>query len=225
MSCDVTYHPFNSSEMRSLYFANLDDPWAYLRLGRQFNLEPPVIDALGRALTRAGQLPADVPFHEGHGHCLAILAGFVRKYWYLHGRAFSHVLSAHPEFRRYVTHWRSLLPPAHAESVHSDGILHNGRCGVFMGEDQLRQLSADYITRTETRAVLNETFQHNLPVFWQAVDFAIENGFGLIEAAGLVCPHPFDPDDTKSMLPLGHCELDGVRLYINAATGQRRQGE
>lgn len=70
---------------------------------------------------------------------------------------------------------------------------------------------------------MDEAFGVTLPVFWQAVDFAVANGLGLIEAADLYCPHPFQPEVTRTLLPVRNCELDGVQLYMRTAAEQMIQ--
>lgn len=68
---------------------------------------------------------------------------------------------------------------------------------------------------------MDETFSHGrLDIFWKAVDDAIENGFGLIEASEIVEPNPLNLDASRSLSNLFNCSPDGALLYSEAVATQ-----
>lgn len=225
MGYDVTYHPFAADDITHLYFDSLSDRQAAERLAARFGLEPEEAQALSQVLEVAGEVPKGTPFNKGHGYCMALLAGFLRKYWYLRGGAFSFVLDDHPEYQRYVQDWKEVLPATCVDADFVGEITQNHCSGVFLGPSQLQQLKADFAVDPDLRAAMEETFGETLPVFWQAVAFAITNGLGLIEATDLYCPHPFQPEVARTLLPMRNCELAGVKLYMRTAAEQLKQIE
>lgn len=225
MGYDVTYHPVKPEEVRGLYFDHLGDREAHERLGVQFGLDPSDVDRLGAMWDIACDVPDETPFNKGHGFLLALVAGFLRRYWYLRGGAFSFLLEDHPEFRRYVTDWRAVVPTQYLSADFVGEINQNHCSGLYLGPDQLGELKASYQTDQEVRAAMGEVFGETLPIFWMAADYAVEHGYGLIEATDLYCPHPFQPEATKTMIPPDKCVPDGVVLYMKTAARQIREHE
>ncbi|MBT2748386.1 MULTISPECIES: hypothetical protein [unclassified Lysobacter] len=225
MGFDITYHLIGVDEVQGLYFDSLGDPLAPRRLERLFGLEPDEVAALTQALAVAATLPQGTPFNKGDGYCMAMLAGFLRKFWYLRGGAFSFVLEDHPEYERYVVNWLEVLP---AKLVSADfiGVITQNYCsGVLFGPAQLQQLRHDLAVDDGLRGAMEETFGETLPVFLQAVDYALDQGLGLMEASDLYCPHPFQPAATRTLLPARNCMLDGVKLYMRTAAEQLEEIE
>lgn len=52
-----------------------------------------------------------------------------------------------------------------------------------------------------------------LEIFWKAVDIAIENNLGLVEASEVIEPDPFILNSSTSFSNLYNCDPDGVLLY------------
>jgi hypothetical protein len=71
---------------------------------------------------------------------------------------------------------------------------------------------------------MDEVFSRGrLAVFWKAVDEAVENGLGLVEASEVVEPNPLDLNASRSLTNLFNCHLDGPMLYQQSAMEQLSQ--
>jgi hypothetical protein len=68
---------------------------------------------------------------------------------------------------------------------------------------------------------MDEEFSHDrLAVFWMAADAAIGSNLGLIEAADLMMPNPFDDEKFECFCDIHHCQFEGWALYKQAALEQ-----
>lgn len=224
MSLDVTYHPFAAAEVRDVYFDGLADAHALLpRLAERFGLAAEQLQGLQTCFDEARTFPADALFNRTHGMMMAIVAGYLRPYWYLRGGAFSFLLEDAPVFADYITDWRSLTPDwvRHADSP---GLAGHHSCGVFIDRDGLRRLRADHAAGGTVAHHLDTVFSDGrLDVFWKAADYAIAEGLGLIEAVDVLIPNPFDVKDVRCGSWLANCNGEGAMLYAAAARERLRQ--
>jgi hypothetical protein len=220
MGWDISYHPIAAEEIRSVYFKGIEDVDHYKFLSKQFAMDDFYTEQLRIRFEEARKLEQSVPFNKGHAFCAAIVSGFLRKHWYLRGSAFSFLMDD-DLFTKYVTDWKTLVPPGFAERTFENQLTENYCGGVFIANAALCQLREDYKTDEEIKSKMDETFSHGrLAVFWLAVDYAIENNLGLLEASEVIEPNPFDLNSTRSLTNLMNCELDGVFLYAGAAAEQ-----
>jgi len=68
---------------------------------------------------------------------------------------------------------------------------------------------------------MTKTFSHGrLAVFWKAVDNAVENALGLVEASEVIEPNLFILNATRSFANLLNSHPDGALLYKEAALQQ-----
>jgi hypothetical protein len=224
MGWDITYHPVGADEVRSIYFAGLADRDFYKSLVTKFGVHDFYTEQLRKRFEEARNLESDVPFNKGHGFYVAIISGFLRKHHYLRGAAFS-FLAFDPAMTRYVGRWESLVPEGNSRVQHIDNCLtENYSAGVFLPNEALKALRKDYGLNPEVRAKMDEVFSHGrLAVFWKAVDEAVENGLGLVEASEVVEPNPLDLNASRSLTNLFNCHLDGPMLYQQSAMEQLSQ--
>lgn len=224
MGWDITYHAFSPDEVKSVYFRGVQTPDHGRQVAADFNLDETDARELCECFAQAAQFGADTPFSKGHAFAMAAVAGYLRKYWYLRGSAFSFLIDEHPAFSRYTLDWRNLIPTKFVTPDFQGVIIENYCGGVFLGPDGLRQLQADYLSDEVVKAHMDEFFSHGrLAVFWKAVEFAIEHNLGLIEATDLVVPNPLDLSRTQCISNLGNCEIEGAHLYVQAMAEQLRE--
>ncbi len=220
MGWDVSYHPLAPSEVQTIYFRGLADPQFYLTLGERFHLEPTFVEHLRIRFDEARNLDRTIAFNKGHVFYMAIVAGYLRRFWYLRGAAFS-ALADDLRFQPYISDWKNLVPHALRKLNFQNRLTENYCGGVFLSTTALRQLRADAQHDPEVRGKLESTFSHGrLAVFWQAVDFAIANKLGLLEASEVIEPNPFDLNSSTSLSNLLNCDPAGALLYASAAREQ-----
>lgn len=220
MGWDITYHPVGADEIQSIYFKGLSDHDHYKSLVTRFGVDEFYAEQLRSRFEEARTIEGDVPFQKGHAFYVAIISGFLRKHHYLRGSAFS-FLADDDVMARYVGDWKALVPEAYRDG-HFDNCLTENYCGgVFLPHESLRALRKDYDFDAQVRAKMDEAFSHGrLAVFWKAVDDAIENGLGLVEASEIVEPNPFNLNSSRSLTNLLNCCPDGPLLYEEAAMQQ-----
>ncbi len=225
MGWDVTYHPVGHDDIASTYFATLADPAREDGLAQQYGLASFDADKLRKVFASARELPPDRPFNKGHAFHVAIVFGFVRKFHYVRGGAFSFLMDD-PTMRRYTSDWKDLVPPQERSRVFENRLTENYCGGVFLSHEALRRLRTDYDTDAHVRTRLDETFSlGRVTVFWKAVDGALEQGLGLMEATEAIEPNPMDLNASAGYTNVLNCEPDGLLLYADAAREQLAQAQ
>ena len=113
MGWDVTYHPVAADEIQSIYFEGLADREHYHSLVVRFGVNDFYAEQLRSRLEEARNIGSDVPFNKGHAFYAAIISGFLRKYHYIRGGAFSLLASdavmARYDYAHRVQCWIVLL--------------------------------------------------------------------------------------------------------------------
>jgi hypothetical protein len=220
MGWDITYHPVGADEIRSVYFKGLANQEHRQTLVTQFAVDDFYAEQLRIRFEEASRIGDEVPFNKGHAFYAAIIFGFLRKYHYIRGGAFS-FLAGDRVMARYVGDWASLVPESHRGRKFENCLTENYCGGIYLSNDALKALRKDYESDPVVRSKMDEKFSHGrLEVFWQAVDDAIANGLGLIEASEVVEPNPLDLNASSSLSNLFNCHPDGALLYREAALEQ-----
>lgn len=221
MGWDVTYHPFGATEVAALYFDLVRDPDLVPDVCRRFELSEFYAGRLVEVLKSAKAIGPEVPFSKGHAFHLAVVSGFLRRYWYVRGAAFSFLVEANQAFCGYTTPWEQLAPEAFRTARFDNRITENYCGGVFLGPEGLEKLRSDYRTVPSVRTALEQLFSHKrLEVFWKAVDSALNQSLGLVEATEVIEPNPFDLNKSTCLSNLFHCDPAGALLYRDAAIEQ-----
>jgi hypothetical protein len=221
MGWDITYHPFAQRDVVDVYFKGIEDPNHWKAVSDRFGLDPANAEELRECLSQAASIPREMPFNKGHAYMMAMVAGYLRKYWYVRGGVFSFLIGRSPTFVRYTQDWTTLVPSAYVADEFRTGINQNFCGGVFLSPEGLQRLKDDYRSDATVASALDEQFSHGrLPIFWKAVDFALEHNLGLIEAAEVVAPNPFDLNTTKCASNLMNCDIEGALLYAKTAHEQ-----
>lgn len=220
MGWDISYHPIAEEEITSIYFAGLEDGGHYKQLSEHFGVNEFYTEQMESRFAEARKIDASVSFNKGHAFYVAIISGFLRKYHYIRGGAFS-FLTDDPTFADYVSDWKSLVPEQY-RAVGFDNKLTENYCGgVFLSNSALRRLRDAYKADADVRSKLDDLYSHGrLEIFWMAVNDAIENELGLLEASEVVEPNPFDLNASRSLSNLLNCHPDGALLYAETATQQ-----
>lgn len=220
MGWDITYHPVGAEEISSIYFNGLTDPSICQSVISRFGIDDFYAERLKSRFAEAREIGRDVPFNKGHAFYVAIIAGFLRKHHYIRGGAFS-FLADDPIMSRYITEWQTLVP-AEYRDLHFDNCLTENYCGgVYLSCESLKALRHDYDSDAHIRSKVDEIFSDGrLALFWKSVDEAIAQGLGLVEAAEVVEPNPFDLNSTSSLTNLFNCYPEGALLYADTAIQQ-----
>lgn len=220
MGWDISYHPLGENDVSELYFAALDNPQAAQQLAAQAGLGEEDAAHLALRLDEARSLPPDAPFNSGHAFYVAIVSGFLRQHHYIRGGAFS-FLADDPVMARYIGDWRALVPAAYRQGQFDNVLTHNYCAGVYLPYASLQALRRDADSDPHVRAMLEQRFSDGrLAVFWQAVDAALAQGMGLMEASEVVEPNPLHLNASRSRSRLLNCQPDGALLYAEAALAQ-----
>lgn len=220
MGWDISYHPVAPDDIANVYFAGLDDPDRVERLIADHAIGADDAGRLRLIFEHARALNPQDPFPQTHGFFLAIVAGFLRPFWYVRGAALS-FLSDDPDFQIYLSDWKTLVPENHTRESFDSVLLCNYCGGVFLTPDALKTLKRDYTDKPDIRKKLDDLFSNGrLEIFWKAVDYALDHNLGLLEAAEVVEPFPFNLDQTKCYAILANCDLAGALLYQRAALDQ-----
>ena len=225
MGWDVTYHPVGREEIASVYFATLADPAQEAALAGRFALENFYAGRMSELFALGRDLPPHRPFNKGHAFYAAIVFGLLRPFHYVRGGAYSFLMHD-PVMAGYTTDWKDLVPPAERQRSFENGITENYCGGVYLDAAALQRLRRDAESDATVRARLDERFSHGrLAVFWKAVDGALAQGLGLLEATEVIEPNPFDLDASTGYSNVENCEFDGLLLYAEAAREQLAQAQ
>ncbi len=220
MGWDITYHPVGADEVRSIYFKGLADPSHIDTIIEMFSLDEFYAEQLRMRFEEARGIEEEVPFNKGHAFYTAIILGFLRKHHYIRGGAFS-FLTDDAVMATYVGDWKTLIPEVYRQKKTENQLTENYCGGVYLPHAALKKLREDYQTTPHVKAKMDEAFSHGrLDIFWKAVDDAIENDLGLIEAAEVVEPNPLNLDASRSLSNLFNCSPDGAILYSEAVAIQ-----
>lgn len=220
MGWDITYHPFGADEIQSIYFNGLSEPDHYKSVVTRFGVDDFYAEQLRIRFEEARNIEDDVSFQKGHAFYIAIISGFLRKHHYIRGGAFS-FLADDEVMARYVGDWKALVPEAYHNGQFDNRLTENYCGGVYLPNEALKELREDYQSDSYVRTKMDETFSHGrLEIFWKAVDIAINEGLGLIEASESVEPRPFNLNSSRSLSNLFNCHPDGALLYEEAAAEQ-----
>jgi hypothetical protein len=217
MGLDITYHPASAEEIRSIYFAALTDQNRIESLVAQFDVKDVNASKLWAQFVEARNLVNARTFEKGHAFYVAVVFGFLRKYHYLQGASFS-LFARDNVMARYMGDLNSIVPEEYRKKSIDNRLLDRRAGGVYLTHRALAALRKDYASDADVRLKMDEVFsQGRLTVFWRALDHAVENRFGLLEASGVVEPNPFNLDLSHSCTNLFNCHLDGALLYEQTA--------
>ena len=220
MGWDISYHPIDREEVCNIYFRGLREPEFCDVLGERFEVDDFYVEQMRRRFSEARQLNETEPFNSSHALYIAILFGFLRKYHYIRGGAFS-FLCDDPRFSGYISDWKSLVPIEYKDRSFENRLTENYCGGVFLDHDALLRLRADFEADLYVREKLEELFSEGrLQIFWKAVDGAIAQKLGLLEASEVFEPNPDDLNLSKSLSNFYNCYQDGPYLYADAAALQ-----
>lgn len=219
MGFDVSYHPINEDEMQHWYFDALEDQNIISSLAEKFDIHPFYQERYKEYLQKIKNEPSEV-FDSSHGFNIAVSQGFVRKYFYTRGSAFSFLLDAYPEFEKYTKKWQDVFKSEFNGVIHNR-ILENYSSGVFIPNGKVKELLNDYENNENIRNILDEHYsQKRISVFLSALNFAKENRLGILEATDVIIPEPLDLNNSTCYSNLFNCDISGALLYKEAALEQ-----
>ncbi|MBP0714333.1 hypothetical protein ABXK61_13520 [Burkholderia sola] len=217
MGFDISYHPMREEEIQVCFLDLRQDRAARSAIFDRFQLDAQDRHTVGQLLDIEFE---NSSFNDNLGFCLAAVAGYYRKYWYLRGSACSFVINRFPEFVRYTRSWNELIPPGQlGEWENTLGA--NYRVGCYLSEAGVVALLSDLDRCPNVASIMASAFSHGrLAVFRKALAYAAEHRTGLIEASEIVEPHPLDLGASGFATKADHCEMEGIALYMADAIDQ-----
>lgn len=220
MGWDITYHPVKAEEIKSIYFHALENPDFEKELCQRFQLDEIDTQRIGVMLNEARKITNDEAFHPRHGFSMAIIFGYLRRFHYIRGGAFSFLVDD-PVMASYISDWKSLVPDSLNNLTFENCLSGNYSGGVYISKEMLQKLRNDYDTDNHVKEKLDDNFSlGRLDIFWSAVDMAISQDCGLLEASEVIEPNPLDLNASTSLSNLHNCYPDGALLYAKAAAEQ-----
>ncbi len=213
MRWNVTYHPLKENEIIECYFAVLENTALEQRVIQEYMLDEKSAQRLSDVY-QVARGSRNEPFNKSHGFFLAAVVGILRKYWYLRDAAFSLMAKNNPQFKTYCAPWTALIPQQYQRGHLDCGITENYCSGLYLNLAGLQKLQVDYASDPRIWAIVEDIFSHGrLAVFWKAVDYAIENQMGLLEATEIIEPDLHNPYNTHCFSILSNCERESLLLY------------
>lgn len=229
MGFDVSWHPISQMEMHRWYFDRLGE----VRAGKVSGIATVLLEyAPGKAsghedfcrkgyreiLEQGAKVGPQEDFGKTHGFYLAAVQGMFRTFYYTRGGAFSFLLEEYPEMAAYTLPFERIVGDAFPNPK-ANRILENYCGGVYIPEDQIPRLAADYMSG-KIKPQLESCFGETLPVFLKALGHAGKEKLGLLEATEVVEPNPLNLHATNCCSFLMNCDPDGVMLYAGTAKRQ-----
>lgn len=219
MGFDVSYHPINEDEIQSWYFDALEDKNIINDLAIKFNIHDFYKERYQEFIQKV-KGDSSAVFDLSHGFNIAVVQGFVRKYFYTRGSAFSFLLDEYPEFKEYTKPWQDILK-TNFDSVINNRITENYSSGVFIPNEKVEKLLNDYKNNQNIKNILDTHYSHKrIYVFLNALEFAKEYKVGLLEATDVIIPNPLDLNNSTCSSNLFNCDVEGALLYQEAALEQ-----
>lgn len=219
MGFDVSYHPISEDEVQHWYFDVLEDQNIISNLAEKFDIHPFYQERYKEFIQKVKNEHNHI-FEKHHGFNIAIVQGFVRKYFYTRGSAFSFIIEQYPEFKEYTKNWQDILKDNFEGTIHNQ-IFENYSSGVFIPNDKVEKLLNDYEHNENVRNILDEHYSHKrISVFLNALKFAQENNLGLLEATEVITPDPLDLNNSSCCSNLFNCDVEGALLYQEAVFEQ-----
>ena len=228
MGYDVSFHPISPEEIQEWYFTPLTlvqqgQEEKVLTLAAQHGIEDFYAEKYLNTLRVGTETAPDELFDKSHGFYIAVIQGFFRDYYYTRGSGFSFLVEEKPEYVRYFTPWKQIVPAAFSNPT-ENRIVENYCSGVYLSSEQVSQLLKDMEQDTKVLEDLEELWSDGqIAVLRKALAAAAELGVGLLEATEVVEPNPITPNESTSYSNLYHCDRDGVYLYMNMAMKQITQ--
>ena len=229
MGFDVSWHPISQKEMHRWYFDRLPELFRgdtsgmeavldQYRPGREKGHEGFCRKGYRELLEQGVKVGPDESFDKSHSFYLAVVQGLFRPYYYTRGGVFSFLTAQYPEMGAYTLPFERSTGDQFKNPM-ENRITENYRGGVYIPEDQIPRLAADYMSG-RIRPQLEECFGETLPVFLKALGHAGKEGLGLLEATEVVEPNPLDLSATACCSYLINCDPEGVMLYAETAKRQ-----
>ena len=232
MGYDISYHPIKEQEIHDWYFnimpnfksINLDKVEEQVEKFNKNDLEF-LKKTYHYTLNTGINTELDKEFELTHGYFIAVIQGLFRKYFYTRGSAFSFLIGEESYFKNYTKSWEEILEFKPTQKINNH-IHGNYSSGVFIPYLKVVKLLDDYAKDTKIKQDLNTFYSDKrINIFLNALNYAKENGLGLLEATEVVEPNPLDLNKSNCYSYLLNCDTEGAFLYRDAALDQIKEIE
>lgn len=219
MGWDISYHPISEKQINEWYFDVLDNQELIEKLSTENKIEDFYKEKYKETINVGLETKTDDVFDKSHGYYVAVIQGFFQKFFYTRGSALS--FSENQLFKEYYKEWREIVSSEKLTKNVNNQIIENYCSGVYIPNNKVVDLLNDYEKKPEIRKELDNLFSHNrIKVFLKALNFAKENGLGLLEATEVIEPNPMDLNNSSCYSNLYNCDPEGAMLYQQAAMEQ-----
>ena len=221
MGFDVTYHPVSEQSLHRLYFdfvlghANVEQRCA------ERGIDPIFTEKLVGWVAHDQMLPAGSSFDTTIGWHAAAAAGIFTRFHYLRGS----LLSALTPIGEYTKSWKEIVPSLAGHHDVRDRVFENYCSGVYIPADNVSTLRNDLVNNSSMREEVEHHFPgESLGVLLTALDEAIGEGCGLLEATDVIEPNPLNLNATGGAANRLNCDPTGPLLYEQAVMAQLADG-
>jgi hypothetical protein len=220
MGYDVTYHPISETEIKEWYFDVLEDTKKADTLSKKYNIDEFYINKYKDAIKAGLQVDIKESFDKTHGFYIAAVQGFFRKFFYTRGSSFSFLIDEKNYFEKYTKKWQDIIKQKIINQVNNK-ITQNYCSGVYIPFEKTVELLDDYNKNNKVKNDLDKYYSANrINVFIKALEYAKDNGLGLLEATEAVEPNPNDLNKSTGYTNFWNCDHDGPILYQEAVFDQ-----
>lgn len=208
----ITYHPVSSAMVERYAY------YVYAEGGADLAAQHG--DAMGMGLAYRDHFVSllahfaatgDQPFDRSHGFNIALTQGFFGTYFYV----FDARLSSLGELiAPYCTTWDQVLPDWPTAATAANRLQGEYSSGTFLRADAVAQFMHDAHANPElTQALATHFPGSKLTVLWSALQAAVDEGAGLVEAAGVLVPDRHDLSATTCLARYDQCDAASLHAY------------
>jgi hypothetical protein len=226
MGYDISYHPIKETELNDWYFnldlfKILDEDYSELEaLARLHGIDDFYLQKYKDLLKVTSNIEPDEAFENTYGYFAAVAQGYFKQYFYIRGGVFSFLIADKPYFSNYTKPWEEILSYKYDNPIYNR-INNSYSSGVYIPADKALQLWNDYQTDPQVKKDLEAFFSFGrLSVFLKALQFAITNGDGILEATEVIEPNPLNLNESSCYSNLFNCDPEGALLYQQTANQQ-----
>ncbi len=204
MGYDITYHPITRDELNRFIFDVIKNPGVANERAAHLSKNP---DKRERIKTIYSKLPhlrnavisGEYPFSGSYAYVIAGIAGYLHPYWYARGSCISFIsekdqgtgtLFKKYAFKGMLESLVSVAPDTFkGMSDKSKGLIEGNYTGSgYIDNKKLARLKDSLNNGTQRELVSSAFDEKGLIAINHAIDYAIANGAGLLEASDMVVP-------------------------------------
>lgn len=208
MSFDITFHPITKEELQSFFIEVLNRPEDAGAKASEITTDPEKEARIMGIYEECGDVLADVRAKKEPFSTLVLgagaIAGFLHPYWYSRGSSISFLCLEDERFDPLLISLAALFPRAFNGIKDESGgyIMDNFSGGGYVSNGNLPALKSMLLDDRYEDAVTSIFAEDSFEALMEAIDYALDNGAGLLEVSDLVVPSDgevfTDPDNLRA---------------------------